>query len=164
VSSVGTWNIDSLKEHLEAVGNEREHRHQERFEAQENAMHSALVAAKEAVVTAQIAVNERLTLLNEFRSQSKDEQARFASRSEVEAALDRLTERNQETMAAVANCLTRSEMITAEARYAERLHVLETRANLNEGKSTGYNASYLYAIAFIGVAVSIITVYLTLRH
>ena len=57
---------------------------------QERAVNAALTAAKEAVDKAEKAQERRLDLLNEFRSQSQDEQTRFATKEFVEAIVERL--------------------------------------------------------------------------
>lgn len=163
-SNVSAWTIDSLKQHLELVYDERDRRYQQRFEAQEKAMQAALTAAKEAVDKAERAIGERLVLLNEFRGQSKDEQSKFVTRMESEAAIGRNSERIQELVVLVHDCATRAELTVSGQRFMDRLQVLETRANLTEGKSTGINAAYVYLIAFIGVIGSIVTIYLSLRH
>ncbi len=51
---------------------------------QDKRIEQALKAAREAVDKAEQAQERRLDLLNEFRSQSKDEQSRFALREETE--------------------------------------------------------------------------------
>lgn len=157
------WNIGSLKEHLETVGDERDRRYQERFDAQEAAMHAALIAAKEAVLKAEVAIGERLTLLNEFRAQSKDEQARYITRTEAEGATDRNSERIQELITKVQTCVTRDEMTAAETRYSERLQVLETRQNLSQGKGVGLAAAFGYIVGAAGAVAAVITIIVMLR-
>ncbi len=51
---------------------------------QDKRIEQALKAAREAVDKAEKAQERRLDLLNEFRSQSKDEQSRFSLRETVE--------------------------------------------------------------------------------
>lgn len=172
---VSAWTIDSLKEHLDGLTRERDRRYEQRFEAQEAAVQSALTAAKEAVTAAltaakeavdkaEAAIGERLTLLNEFRAQSKDEQVKFISRAEAEGAILRNTERIQELATSVQGCLTRIEMGVAEQRHNERFQVIETRLNLSEGKGSGYNSSYGILVSVAGVIGVIAAIYFGLHR
>jgi len=83
-------NIRGEIEGIHAVLTEREKRYEQRFLDQERAVNAALTAAKEAVDKAEKAQERRLDLLNEFRSQSQDEQTRFATKEFVEAVVERL--------------------------------------------------------------------------
>jgi len=160
---VSGWTTDTLRAHVVAILNERDRRYQQRFDAQEQAMSAALTAAKEAVDKAEAAIGERLTLLNEFRAQSKDEQGKFITRQEAEAATTRNTERIQELITTVQGCLTRTEMTVAEERYSERLQVLETRQNLNDGKSAGLSTGWTIFVALATIVIAALATYAALR-
>ena len=95
--------------YFEKFLNERDRRLSERFEAQDKAVNAALTAAKEAVDKAEKAQERRLDLLNEFRSQSQDEQARFATREFV----DTLSEKQKHIENSVARMQVGSGIIAA---------------------------------------------------
>ena len=87
---VSGWTVDTYRAHNDRFLEERDRRIEQRFTSQALAVDAALAAAKEAVDKAEKAQERRLDLLNEFRSQSQDEQVRFATKEYVEAIVERL--------------------------------------------------------------------------
>lgn len=92
---MGEWNVDTLKEHLEARLADADKRYENRFLAQEGAVAAALVAQEKAVNAAQSAANvavskaeiaaeKRLDAVNEFRGQLRDQAQQLATRTEVD--------------------------------------------------------------------------------
>jgi len=81
---VSGWTVDTYRVHNDRFLEERDRRIEQRFTSQALAVDAALAAAKEAVDKAEKAQERRLDLLNEFRAQSSDEQARFATREFVD--------------------------------------------------------------------------------
>ena len=66
------WTIDTVKEHVLEIMDERDHRYEQRFQSQ-----------KLEVDTARVDMNKRLEGMNEFRSSMQDMQKLFATREEV---------------------------------------------------------------------------------
>lgn len=87
------WTFETLKEHLQALMAERDHRNQQRFDGQEKAVAAALQAAKEAVEKAETAANKRFDSANEFRQQLNDQAATFMPRLEAEQRIGQQAER-----------------------------------------------------------------------
>jgi phosphopantetheinyl transferase (holo-ACP synthase) len=55
-------------DHLREIIDERDRRYQERYEASGKAVEAALLAAKEAVIKAELSADKRFELLNELRT------------------------------------------------------------------------------------------------
>lgn len=72
--SVSGWTTDTLKEYIE-----------QRFTDQDRAVQSALLAAKEAVIKAEVATEKRFEATNEFRQQLSDQTNTFVPRPEYAA-------------------------------------------------------------------------------
>lgn len=68
-----------IREHLEAIISEVDKRLSGAIDDRDKRIQLALAASKEAVLKAETANDKRLELLNEFRSQSADRDARFAT-------------------------------------------------------------------------------------
>lgn len=75
----------SLRVYLESLIASADQRYSQRFDAQEKAVTSALAAAKEAVIKAEIASDKRFEGVNEFRAALSDQQRTLMPRAEVEA-------------------------------------------------------------------------------
>jgi hypothetical protein len=148
-NNISAWTIDSLKEHLETVFDERNERYQQRFDDQTKAIDAALTAQQTAVIAALAAVKEandlsrisndrRLELLNESRrtidDQSKVSDARFANqsatfitRNEAEASTMRLTERLQETLVRLQAMATHTEVTASAQGLDTRIQEMQRR-------------------------------------
>jgi C4-dicarboxylate-specific signal transduction histidine kinase len=129
--------MDTLLYHFVTLIAERDVRYQQRFDAQTKAIEAALLAAKEAVVKAELATEKRFESVNEFRQTLSDQAAQFMTRGESEAATGRNTERIQE---------------------------LTDRVNRREGHGAGLNAGWVYLIAAVGVIGTVIAAVLSLRR
>lgn len=131
-----TWTVESLKEHFSTVmaGNDR--RYEERFIAQEKATDVALEA-----------LNKRFDSVNEFRQTLADQTATFISRAEAIQRADN----NAEKIASL------------EKRLNESVAAINSRLDLNAGKSTGMNAIWGYIIGAIGLAATIISIVVILN-
>lgn len=130
----------SLREHLLALMAEKDLRDQQRFDAQQQALTAALLAAdtavraaqaaaEKAVAKAEAATEKRFESVNEFRQSLSDQTASFPSRVELQALADRVAD-------------------------------LATRMDRTEGKSTGLNAGWGYLLGALGLAVAVITLLL----
>ena len=82
-----------IKEHFEAILAEKDKRYEQRFDAQEKAVNSALTAAKEAVAKAEIAAEKRFDSVNEFRKTLSDQTGTFIPRPEYTQRLDSIDEK-----------------------------------------------------------------------
>lgn len=132
-----TWTVESLKEHFSTVmaGNDR--RYEERFIAQEKATDVALEA-----------LNKRFDSVNEFRQTLADQTATFIPRIE-----------------AIQRADNNADKITAlEKRLNESVSSINSRLDLNAGKSTGMNAIWGYLVGAIGLSATIISIILVFNN
>jgi hypothetical protein len=116
------WNTETLKAHFEAMLVERDKRYDERRANQQREVEVALVA-----------INERLSQLNELRGQSADRDK---------------------------NMITRVEYDTAHDALVGRVQTCESRLDRQEGRGSGLNAGWGYLVAGISLLVAIISVIL----
>jgi hypothetical protein len=125
----------SLREHVEALLEQKDIRDQQRFDAQgqaltaallaqQTAVTAAMVAAEKAVTKAEVANEKRFESVNEFRKTLSDQTASFPSRVELQALADRVTD-------------------------------LATRMDKTEGRSSGFSASWAILIAAVTVAIGL---------
>ena len=112
------WTTDTLKELME-----------QRFVDQDKAVQAALLAAKEAVLKAEVASEKRFESVNEFRGQLSDQTATFMPRAEAE----------QRTTA-----------------LAEKIADLTNRINKTEGATTGSEITFGKMVTIVGVATTVI--------
>lgn len=125
------WTVDTLHVHMQRQIDDFRAMLNERHMAQQVAMRAALEAAEKAVGKAEVAAEKRFDGQNEFRQQLGDQASTFISRVEHEATVLRLSERIQE---------------------------LSDRANRQEGKGAGVNASWGYLVAAVGLIATVIAV------
>lgn len=97
-----------------SILNERTSANDSRFTAQEKAVAAALAAAKEAVNKAENASEKRFDSVNEFRGQLKDQNATFATRTEVDIRFKAIE-------AKIADNDTRIQGIISEAKGSAQL-------------------------------------------
>ncbi len=77
---IGRWSVDTLHEHIKAIMDEREKRHEQVLLAQKEAVESALSSAQRAVDKAEgIAEKWRLNA-NEWRAAMTDKDAHFLTK------------------------------------------------------------------------------------
>lgn len=131
------WTLETLQFHFAALFEEREVRYQQRFDAQTKAIEAALLAAKEAVVKAELSTEKRFEGVNEFRQTLSDQAAQFMTRVESEATTD---------------------------RNAERIQELANRINRSEGRGAGLNAGWAYLVAALSAVGTVTAIILALRH
>jgi hypothetical protein len=132
-----------LKEHFEALFQQKDIRDQQRFDAQgqalaaallaaEKAVQTALTAAEKAVTKAEVATEKRFESVNEFRTALSDQTASFPSRVELNALADRVTD-------------------------------LATRLDKNEGRSGGLSDGTRLLLQLGGFLIAAIGLYLALK-
>jgi hypothetical protein len=87
------WTVGTLKEHVEAILEQKDIRDRQQYDASQRALDAALLAAdravlaalsaaKEAVIKAETATERRFDSVNEFRQTLSDQAATFMSRAE----------------------------------------------------------------------------------
>jgi len=159
-SAPSAWTIDSLHEHflMLVAGNDR--RYTERFDAQEVAMSTALVAAEKAVSAALVSAKEAVLKAenesikwqagaNEWRGAMNDREATFVPRPEYDQRFSLMAEVQHETT----------------ARFDESLRRLHSRVDTMTGtKAGGVEArNNLYAmLAALAASVGIVSTLLVL--
>lgn len=116
--NISSWTVDTLKEYTE-----------QRFTDQDKAVQAALLAAKEAVIKAEVATEKRFEATNEFRGQLADQ---------------------------TATLLPRSEYDSNHKALEDKIDALTDRMNRNEGRGGGLNAAWGYLVGGIGIAIAII--------
>lgn len=150
-------------------------RQQQRFEAQTRAIEAAitaqraaidaaLVSADRATAKAEAANERRFESVNEFRQTLSDQAAHFITRTEVEAATARNTERIQELAVVVRGLATKAEVINAYERMESRLQQVEKAATLREGKGSGLTAGWGYIATAVAIIASVIATYFIIQH
>lgn len=130
-----------LKEYIEALLREKDLRDQQRYDAQDKAVRSAMEAAEKAVVKAENAANKRFEGINEFREAYKDIIAQQIPRAEAEQRF---------TMAAEKH----DALVLQTTRFQTEL--LVTLGKLQEAVSSQRARSAAYA-AGTAAAVTIMT-------
>lgn len=161
-SQRGGWNSDLLKEYLDArlqeldnrviaLMNERDRRYEQRFEAQQAALQTALIAQEKAVVAALAAsdravnksdeaASKRFESVNEFRQQLNDQASTF---------------------------MPRNEAIQLAGANRDKIDTLQTRLDRLEGTRTGVKDSgaVLFSIVLaIGSVVAAVIAIITALH
>ena len=149
----------SDREFLLSVIAEHDRLYQQRFDAQEKALTSALTAAKEAVDKAQSASEKRFDSVNEFRNQLKDQAATFLTRAEYQAFNKQLTD---QIASILATQVPRSEHETRWHADAANISGLQTRIEqlsqrqyTSSGQAEGSAWLWGIIIGVVGIAISV---------
>ena len=119
--SVSGWTTDTLKEYIE-----------QRFTDQDKAVQAALLAAKEAVLKAEVATEKRFESVNEFRAQLADQSNTL---------------------------MPRAEFAAQHKNLEDKITVLTDRINIKDGATKGQELTMgkIYAaIAAVGAILGII--------
>jgi small-conductance mechanosensitive channel len=95
--SVSGWTVDTLKELME-----------QRFIDSDKAVQAALLAAKEAVLKAEVATEKRFESVNEFRGQLADQTSNLMPRAEYNAKHQAL----EDKLVAITDRINKSEGAT----------------------------------------------------
>lgn len=130
------WSIETALDHVLAIINEKDRRYEQRFQdqqkavetalvAQEKAVNAALDAQKTAVAKAESATEKRFESVNEFRGTLDNQQRTLIPRSEVAVIVEglnekvaQLTKQQDELKMAVANKLSEQKGVTGGWGYA----------------------------------------------
>jgi len=141
------WSVDTIKDYVIGIIDERDRRYEQRFEAQqtalkdalqaaEKAVGAALTAADRAVAKAEAAAERRFESVNEFRATLSDQASNLLPRAEADARF-----------------LNLGDKVESLAKSIDR----------GEGKSVGLNAGWvilLGAIGTLGVIATIVLAFL----
>jgi hypothetical protein len=119
-----SWSVDTLKEFMN-----------QRFADQDKAVQAALLAAKEAVLKAEVASEKRFESVNEFRAQLADQTNTLMPRAEVNTRFDSLS---------------------------EKISDLTSRITRTEASTTGSQLTVGRVIAIVGVFVAFLGIILSL--
>lgn len=118
-----------------------EEKNQVQFLAQKEAVMTALAAAEKAVTKAEIAVGERLKLLNEMRGAMDDAAAHYITRREADT--------REESLQKTINALT------------ERLNEISNRQISNEGQMQGAKALWAIMGGLVAIGITVTGLVLT---
>jgi hypothetical protein len=127
------WTISTLHEHLTRILSERDQRYEQRFADLEKSLTVALAASEKAILKAESATERRFEAVNEFRSTLSDQATQFVTNAENDATI---------------------------LRISDRLEELSNRVNRSEGRGVGLNAGWVYLLAGIAAAGTIVSIYL----
>lgn len=122
---VSGWTVDTLKEHIDTKFADRQKLLDERYETQ-----------SEAIRKAESATEKRFEGVNEFRHTLSDQAARFMSRDEAIARLD---------------------------RHDADITAINKRLDLTQGSSSGLDKAWGYVIGAVGLAGGIIAIVIANR-
>jgi hypothetical protein len=183
------WTTDTLKDMFLRLIDEHDHRYQQRFQAQEQAVRDALAAqekqvaqallsAQQAVNKAETAAERRFESVNEFRAQLSDQVATFVRREYLDSQLDALDRRLADQARERQNALDQARTLTdgllprevyetfASQSAADR-QVLRDRIGTLEGElkaarraSTAYVTAVGFGVTALTIALSILTLFL----
>jgi hypothetical protein len=126
------WTPDLVLKHVAGLLDERDQRYSQRFHDLDEATKTALASAEKAVNKAEAAAEKRFEAVNEFRGTLSDQAATFITRTEVDAAVSRNTERIQE---------------------------LTDRVNRSEGQGSGKDSLRTLALSAVSVVTALGALY-----
>ncbi len=134
---ISGWTVDTLRAHISDMMGAHDRRYEQRFEAQEKAVNSALRAAQDAVTKAELATEKRFESVNEFRAQLSDQSRTLMPRNEYEAQHHALV---------------------------ERIDLLDKRVTETTGRSQGLSQAWGYVAAGIGLFIAAATIVVNHGH
>ena len=145
----GEWNVNTLKEHFDALFAETEKRYQQRFdaqskaienalEAQKGAVKSAMDASEKAIIKAENAAEKRFEAVNEFRQTVTDITAGNSTKDEVRAIAERLT--------------------MADERNTADIQELKGWRNTTQGRGVGFNDVWAKLLGGVGLISTVIAI------
>jgi hypothetical protein len=91
-NQVSGWTVDTLNGHVSRILQERDHRYEQRFKAQEAASNQQLKAHQEATTLAEENAQRWRENANEWRASMNDRESKFMPRTEALSISERLTE------------------------------------------------------------------------
>lgn len=112
------WTTETALAHVLALMRAQDQRNEQRFDAQEKAVLSALTAADRAVAKAELASEKRFEGVNEFRDALSDQQRTFIPRLEVEGQLAAVRKESDELKARVNGILSERTGVKGGYGYA----------------------------------------------
>ena len=130
-SDQSSWTPDLLKVYLQQQLDDFRTLLDERAAAQTQAIAAALLSAEKAVTKAENATEKRFDSVNEFRAQLADQASQFMPREVAE---------------------------TQTAEFRNQIAAITTRLDLQDGAAANAHRSLTFAIALVGLFVSIVVV------
>ena len=187
---VGGWTVDTLHAFLIAINAEKDRqqaerdiRYQQRFVAQQDALHAALLASEKAVGAALIAsdraasktetaLEKRFDSVNEFRKTLTDQNATFLTRAEGDARFDAINGKLMDNTVAHGFFVMREEHRTLAAEVNRLELIMRTTSadsvrrediipltneinNMRDTHATYNNSFWSFGIAVFAVLVSL---------
>lgn len=134
---IGDWTTGTLKIYHDEKIALLERYFERRFTDQDKAVQAALLAAKEAVLKAEVASEKRFESVNEFRRTLSDQTNTFLPRPEYDS--------NHKAL-------------------EDKIDALTDRMNRSDGKSSGLNAGWGYLAGAIGLAATVISIILAFNN
>ncbi len=143
---ISGWTVDTLHSHMLRMLEEMDHRYEQRYMGQQEAITAALMAQKEvvqaalmaadrAVAKAETASEKRFEGVNEFRATLSDQAANLMPRAEAEARM---------------------------SAQAEKIEAMSSRLDRSEGKGVGMSAAIAFAAGGIGLVIGIAGIVLSI--
>ena len=131
------WTVDTLRADVLGRLGELDKRYEQRFDAQEKAVITALRSAQEAVSKAETATEKRFEGVNEFRSSLSD-----------------LT----------ATMMPRAESTARWSALAERVDKLEKAFAADSGRNKGLSDGWGYVVGAIGAIGAVVAIILAFNN
>lgn len=186
-AQVSGWTVDTLHSHVVRVMAELDLRYQQRFDAQqealaaallaaEKAVGTALTAAEKAVIKAETAADKRFEAVNEFRAQLADQAATFMPRLESDARFLAI----EEKISGIAKMIERSEgrragdlqgsaeaqatsatQAAIQAQLADLARTAESQRATGAGRAAGITQAQALIASAIGVVLFVVTILAT---
>ena len=125
------WSTDTLKAYVERITHEADRRYEQRFEAQEKAVHAALASAALAVERAEVNAERWRNNANEWRSAMTDREKNFMSRDQADSQFDALE---------------------------KQLVDLKKSRDASEGRMGGLSAGWGYLVGAVGLVGALISI------
>jgi hypothetical protein len=92
------WTVETLKEHFTDLLAATDKRNEQRFQAQESAVSTTMLAAKEAVIKAEAASEKRFDNTNEWRQAMNDRDTRLMPREEANSKFRAMEDKLSDTV------------------------------------------------------------------
>lgn len=143
------WTTEMLNMYLTKIINERDLRYQQRWDAQEAALASALASAEKAVTTALI--SQEKAVANAFNAQEKAVASALSAAeravAKAEASSEKRFDNLNEKIELSNTILDKFESNTKS--LVGRIDDLRAYKDSNSGKASGLNAGWIYLLGLI---------------
>jgi len=163
--------FQSYREEVNNILEQRDIRHQQRFDAQQSALRDtftglekqftiAMLAAEKAVTKAETAAERRFDAVNEFRNALSDQATKLLTRSEAEAHFSALLDKIDGNTTQVAKVELDAKLLGSSAVKREDLNPIYAIINKLQDASSVYNGknqaiSMMFTAAFSAIALAV---------